>query len=273
MNMTSRAPQFDEDPPLDEAGELRLSRDLQQLADALRGEAARLGEQAVPQVAAGNLRRRLAERPGMAAIPARRVSPWGWAFGGVALTVVTMLLVVTQGRFAGWNTFEEGSQGGRAVSDLPQVDGHAEPMVATGAPVQEAEPLRTSAPPWPLDRNGASDATGTLVRRGEIPSSPYPTLGGVDPFLAQRPESTVGFDESQGAWLGDPRRLRSELLTSSEDKMWLLEQALDRYRSVIEFQQEQIRQDQEDLEAARAEIERLEQQLREAGIRMPDDSD
>jgi chromosome segregation ATPase len=54
---------------------------------------------------------------------------------------------------------------------------------------------------------------------------------------------------------------------SSEEKMRLLEQALDRYRSVIEFQQERIRSDQEELRAARAEIERLEQALRESGYR------
>jgi hypothetical protein len=87
-----------------------------------------------------------------------------------------------------------------------------------------------------------------------------------DVFLSAEQERPTGWMLPDDAWLGGSARLAGQPGTD-EERLAVLERALERYRSVIGFQQERIRQDQAKLEEARAEIARLQARLREPPAR------
>jgi hypothetical protein len=258
-------PHHDDPPPLDESGELQLSPDLQQLADTLRGDAARMSEQVVPQAAAGRLMRELAVRLGESPSPAgssaarienRRSSPIRRTRTKVA---VALLLLGLVGGTASQLIFWPSSSGTSAGSPANTTTGLEPEWIREN---RETRPRTKPDEKWTaldLSPPGAGRDWGNI----NAPPPEATSLG----FLAEQRPLPTGLEESPDAWVGDARRLQGELLMTNEEKLRLLEQALDRYRSVIEFQQERIRTDQEELREARAEIERLERALDESGFR------
>lgn len=270
-------PHHDDPPPLDESGELQLSPDLQQLADTLRGDAARMSEQVVPQAAAGRLMRELAERLGESPSPAGnsaariefKRSP-AIRRTRTKVAAALLLLGLVGGAASQWISWPS-SSGTSAGSSATTTAGLEPEWIREN---RETRPRTAADEKW-TDLDPSPGRAGRDLEAGRdwgasrdwgnvnAPPPEATSLG----FLAEQRSLRTGLEESPDAWVGDARRLQEELLMTSEEKMRLLEQALDRYRSVIEFQQERIRRDQEELRAARTEIERLERALHESGFR------
>ena len=295
--MSTWLPPLD-DTPLDEAGELLLDPELQQLADALRGEAARLAEQIVPQQAASELIRRLGEQARMehtfaeeesdpveddrqsgvepswrdAAMLSRRShaqvefsgdpgvarkrNSWNAVLVGSLAT-----LCILSGVTAAWLLMDIGR---------PNVP-------SDSAAIRSATPERPATPiaPNTVTRPDTKQLAGTRRTDGRVgaaPRFPGPAVSS-QLFLSLDPAGSASWGgvgepavyrepgESGDVWVADPKRLESELLMTTAGKMQVLEQALERYRSVIEFQQDRILQDRVELRAAQAEIDRLREEL------------
>jgi hypothetical protein len=247
--MATRLPPAADEAPLDESGELRLSPELRQLADQLRGEAARLAERTVPQASAGKLLGIIAQRQWGQASGSRAAeggSSWRKRWLPVSVASCAMLGLIGLVLLVG-----NGNLGTSADSaGEPARKGEAES--ATARPDLSSSTIgnRSTLP----SRNGSADRTG----RAE-PSDVHPAVSS-QAFLSADPTPPPDWSREEDAWVGQPQALATEPLTADQH-VALLERALERYRGVIAFQQERIRQDQIELEAARVEIERLERLL------------
>jgi len=262
--MPTRSPPPADDTPLDETGELLLAPELQQLADALRGEAARLAEQVVPQNAAAELFRRLEEREtSLSVLSEERCrdtrARWILAVVGSLITLVTLAGGGIAWRLASPNlsatteVSQELHPGRGTNSNVSNSPTHRQPSRNIPAGTQSAGEDRFASGPVPPNLSvSARDFLSVTPLESPL------WMGERDPRIDR--DSA----ESGDAWLADPQRLESDLLLTTAGKMRILERALERYWSVIEFQQERILQNQLELQAAREEIERLRGELESA---------